>query len=148
MPLRGSQRKGPWLTLQCGVYNWIARNDASLRKPLDKRLGVLKVRILPSGTVQPERATRSIGQGHISLVAETSRQEPWHEGAQFEAYAEPLTLGRTVDRGCLRLWSPQGEKGFASVSRYGHLKMTRRNGEKLSTTLTLTTPDLFDKSRV
>lgn len=100
MPLRGSHRQRPDAPLQSGSDGRITQKETSLHKPLDECLCIIEIRILPRRTVQPERTTRRTGQCHIFLITETSWQESWHERAQFEANAEPLTFGGAVDGRC------------------------------------------------
>jgi hypothetical protein len=112
---------------QVAIYNGISREDAELDKPLDESLSILKVRILQSGTIQPEGTAAGWWKRYIVAIPPTAREKSRHEGTDFEAHADPLSLPRTINGGCRSLRSTQREKALPSQSRNSHFEITRRN---------------------
>lgn len=79
------------------------------------------------------------------VIPQAAREKSWHEGAGFEANANPLAFRRTIHGSCCGLWSPEREKAFSSQLRDGHLETVGCNREKSVRTIAVAAPNPFNE---
>src|SRR5262249_12074791 len=113
-PLRGSQRLLSWSAQQRVLDDRIAGEEAGFRKPLDESLRIVEVRILQSGTIQPERTARRRWECYIIVIPQYPRKNTRHEGSRVESNPHPLALCGTQHRSCPGFRSTQRQKALSS----------------------------------
>src|SRR2546421_6012329 len=117
-------------------------------QPLDKDVGILRVRKLPDRATQPERVARS-GRQVRPAIHQAACGQIWQKRAELQQDANPLPLCRSVShRSGFGLGTPQRHGDLALESAHYELTVVHSNREKRPLALTMTAPDPFDKRRV
>jgi hypothetical protein len=147
-PLFSSCRQCLRLTAEDGTYRAILSNQPVMHEPFHEGFRILKIRVFPHGTIQPEGPARCVRQSHVVSIPEICGPEQWHESAESEADGKPLAMRRTVRRRRFRLRSPHRERGLAVVSCNDDFPVTGGDRVKLAGPLTATSPNPFDERRV